>query len=531
MIKRFSFLQQTICILLSAFCILVMAASCTDDESFSTSRTDLLTFTIDTVKMDTVFSRVPAATKSFWIHNNSTNGIRCAKVALEKGNQIGFRVNVDGEYLSSERGYQLNDIEVRKGDSIRVFVELTSPEQGKIEPSLIEDNLVFQLESGAQQRVNLNAWSWDAIKLSNHVVKGTQEFSGERPIVVYGGIKVDSTATLIINEGTTLYFHNGAGIDVYGSLLCNGTAEKNVILRGDRLDRMFDYLPYDLVSGQWKGLHFHSSSFDNSLTYTDIHSAFDGVVCDSSSTKSLKLLVENSTIHNCQGYGLKAENSVIGIQASRISNTLHDCVSLNSGFTEIRNCTLAQFYPFDSNRGMALHFSDEKNDVKNVSYVGTNGLSCFNSIVTGFADDVVLGQMNDTTGTYSYFFANNVLRTPQIKDDSIRFVNNIWEKELEDSLSKVADEWKKSHPTAQSDTLKLPTTGENMFVLVSHDTQHYDFHLDSLACAIGKANAEYLPSCDRDGKRYNPQKPDTGCYSLSTSQKNYTKSYLRRRRF
>ncbi len=500
--------------MLSAFCLLFMATSCTDDESFSTSRADLLTFATDTVKMDTVFSKVPAATKSFWIYNNSSYGIRCTKVALEKGNQTGFRVNVDGEYLSAERGYQLNDIEVRKGDSIRVFVELTSPEQGKIEPSLIEDNLLFQLESGVSQKINLNAWSWDAVKLTNYEVKGFQELTGEKPIVVYGGIKVDSTAALFINKGTTIYFHDGAGIDVYGRLICYGSAEENVTLRGDRLDRMFDYLPYDLVSGQWKGLHFYSSSFNNSLSFTDLHSAFDGIVCDSSSTQSLKLKVANSTIHNCQGYGLKAENSVINIVASQITNTLKDCVSLNSGFTQITNSTLAQFYPFDSKRGMALHFTDAKNDPSKISYIGSNGLLCANSIVTGFADDVILGEMNDTTGTYGYYFANNVLRTPRIADDTIRFVNNIWEKELEDSISDSSQ-----------------TTGEKMFVLVSHDMQHYDFHLDTLSCAIGKGTTEYLPQNDRDGKPYDPSKPDIGCYSLSTSQKNNTKSYLRRRRF
>lgn len=529
--RRFSFLHYAFCNLLSAFCIILIAASCTDDESFSTSRSDLLTFTTDTVKMDTVFSKVPAATKSFWIYNNSTDGIRCTKVALEKGNQTGFRVNVDGEYLSSERGYLLNDIEVRKGDSIRVFVELTSPEQGKIEPNLIEDNLVFQLESGVMQKINLNAWSWDAVKLTNHVVTGTQEFSGERPIIVYGGIKVDSTATLVLGEGTTLFFHDGAGLDIYGKLTSNGTADKPVTLRGDRLDRMFDYLPYDLISGQWKGVHFYSSSFENSLKFTDIHSAFDGIVCDSSSTQTLKLLVENSTIHNCQGYGVKAENSVVGLIASQITNTLNDCVNLNSGFTEIRNSTLAQFYPFDSKRGMALHFTDEKNDVNNVAYVGSNGLSCTNTIITGFDSDVILGQMNDTTGTYGYYFANNVLRTPRIENDTIRFVNNIWEKELEDSLGKAADDWKRSHAGSLEDMPKQPTTGEKMFVLISHDMQHYDFHLDSLSCAIGGANAEYLPEYDRDGKAYNPNKPDIGCYSLSTSQKNYTKNFLRRRRF
>lgn len=495
--------------------VLSLFAACTDDESFSNSRADLLTFATDTVKMDTVFSRVPAPTKSFWIFNNSKDGIRCSQIKLEKGNQTGFRVNVDGDYLSAERGYQLNDIEIRKGDSLRVFVEVTTPMQGQIDPKLVEDNLVFNLESGVSQKVNLNAWSWDAEKITNLKVTGKETFTNERPIVVYGGITVDSAAILTINPGTTLYFHEDAGMEVFGRLLAEGTPEQPVTLRGDRLDHMFDYLPYDLVSGQWKGIHFNAYSSGNELNFTDLHSAYDGIVCDSSSLNRLKLNIQYSTIHNCQGYGLKAEHCVIGMIGSQITNTLNDCVSLNGGFTEIINCTIAQFYPFDSNRGMALRFSDEKNSSSKISFVGANGLTCANTIITGFADDVIMGEMNDTTGTYSYYFDSNVMRTPQVKDDNVHFKDIIWEKELEDSLT-------------SADSTK---TGEKMFVLVSHDTQHYDFHLvDSFACAAGKASASMLAPNDRDGKEYNPKKPDIGCYSLSTSQKNYTKSSLWRRR-
>lgn len=533
--------------------LLIVLFACTDDESFTTSRSNLLTFATDTVKMDTVFSKVPAPTKSFWIYNNSSDGIRCSQIKLENGNQTGFRVNVDGEFLSAERGYLLNDIEIRKGDSLRVFVEVTTPMQGQIEPKLVEDNLVFNLESGVSQKINLNAWSWDAEKISNLHIKGSKRFTAERPILVYGGITIDSLSTLFIDAGTTLYFHEDAGIDVFGRLITEGTPEQPVTLRGDRLDNMFDYLPYDLVSGQWKGLHLNASSLNNELTFTDLHSAYNGIVCDSSSLNSLKLDIQYSTIHNCQGYGIQANHSVIGIIGSQITNTLNDCVSVNGGFTEIVNCTIAQFYPFDSNRGAALSFSDELNDANKISYVGTNGLTCANTIVTGFADDVVMGQMNDSTGTYTYYFENDVMRTPQVKDDNVHFVNVIWEKELEDSIAKVNNpnsrariseplstcRAKISEPQftsranlSEPQALKDSTmTGEKMFVLVSHDTQHYDFHLDSHACAVGKASTDFLAPNDRDGKPYDTTKPDIGCFSLSTSLKNNTKNSLRRRKF
>ena len=57
-------------------------------------------------------------------------------------------MNVDGTFLGQAAGFQTSDVEIRKGDSIRVFVELTSALQEKNEPQLVEDDLVFTLESG-----------------------------------------------------------------------------------------------------------------------------------------------------------------------------------------------------------------------------------------------------------------------------------------------------------------------------------------------------------------------------------------------
>ena len=37
------------------------------------------------------------------------------------------------------------DLEVRKGDSLQVFVELTAPENRQLEPQQLEDHLLFQL--------------------------------------------------------------------------------------------------------------------------------------------------------------------------------------------------------------------------------------------------------------------------------------------------------------------------------------------------------------------------------------------------
>lgn len=490
------------------FVILVYVASfvflgaCVDDDSFSLSPSNTLTFATDTVSMDTVFSTVPTSTRSFWVYNKSGDGIRCTKVRLAAGNQTGFRVNVDGEYLSPASGYQVSDVEIRKKDSIRVFVELTSPENGKTGPQLLEDNLIFQLESGVEQRVNLKAYTWDAKLIKD--LKVTEDMTLEsvsKPVVVYGDITVDSFTTLRITAGSTVYFHADAGIDVYGQLITEGTAENNVVLRGDRMDNMFDYLPYDRVSGQWQGIKFNGSSYGNELNYTDIHSTFDGVVCDSSDLNRSKLLVNNSTIQTCQGYGLKSINSTVDVRNTLIANTLNNCVAVYGGNITLQHCTLAQFYPFDSNRGAALMYANSIDEKP----LPLNRMDCINSIVTGYGVDQVSGvDIDDGETAFNYRFINSLLRTPDPTEE-----NKDNEENFEDKLINVIFE-----DVDEPDSI----AGEEHFRLVDIDKQQYDFHLNADSPAIDKAEpASSLPQ-DRDGTQRD-NKPDIGCYEFVEEQK------------
>ena len=471
--------------ILSAMTVVLIALfSCTDDDDFTTSPANRLDFSLDTVRLDTVFSQVPTATKTFWVYNHSGSGIRCSSVRLEKGNQTGFRVNVDGVYLGASAGYQVSDVEIRNRDSIRVFVELTSPLNKKTDPTLLEDNLIFDLESGTQQKVNLNAWTWDAIRYTDMVIDRDSVISTSRPVIIYGGIKVAEGATLTITEGTTLYFHENAGIDVYGKLNILGTAEQNVTLRGDRIDRMFDYLPYDRVSGQWQGIHIHETSYDNYINFADIHSTYSAVVCDSADVDKVKLNLYNSVIHNCQGYGLVATHCVVDVVNCQITNALNDCVAFYGGVARLMQCTIAQFYPYDANRGAALRFAN----VRDGKPLPLYSFNCINCLVTGYDDDVVMGEA-DTTANYSFHFDHCLLRTPAI-EDTVNVRDVIWEN--------------------PKDTVGC---GTKHFKNIDIDLIKYDFRLDSMSIAIGKAAViEDLPN-DRLGYRRDDE-PDIGCYEF-----------------
>ena len=424
--------------------------ACEDDDNFSSSSGLRLTFEMDTLKMDTVFSRSASSTYRFWVYNDNTEGLRLSSVRLSKGNQTGFRVNVDGSYLDNSNGSQVNNLEIRRKDSILVFVELTPFDARQLEPRLVEDDLVFSLESGTIQKVNLQAMAWDAERWDHLTLQHDTTITSERPIIVFGKLTIPQDVTLTL-KNATLYFHDQAGIDVHGTLITD-----SCLLRGDRLDRMFSYLPYDRVSGQWGGLHFYETSTKNILTDTEIRNSSDyAILCDSAAfdATELRLNLLRCVIHNGEGTGLACRNANIRLQLCQISNMAGECLAIVGGQTQIHRCTLAQFYPYDGNRGAALMFSDT---------LPLQNLLCDSSIITGYADDVIMGIRTDTTRVFEYRFMHSLLRTPKVETaDSVRFTDIIWE------------------------TPKDSIQGTRHFRLIDEDNFIYDFHLDSLSTAKG----------------------------------------------
>ncbi len=430
--------------------------ACSFDESFTMDSSARLTFSTDTVRLDTVFSNVGSSTYSFWVYNFSSDGIRLQSVRLRQGNQTGFRVNVDGSYLDNSTGSIVTGLEIRKGDSIRVFVELTAPDNGQDVAQTVEDDLVFTLESGVVQNMHLRGCSWDALLLNNVVVShDSVMMEPKKPVVIYGGIRVDSAATLTIRN-TQLFFHGDAGINVYGTLKTD-----SVLMRGDRLDHMFAYLPYDRLSGQWMGVRFHKQSFYNELRDTEIRNAKTGVQCDTAfniKSTEKRLLMERCIVHNSEGNGVELNYSVAELIDCQLTNALGDCIVAYGGSVFINGCTMAQFYPFSASRGAAIRFTN----YKGINTYPLDTLDCRMSIVTGYDTDVLMGDTspNDSLAAFKYYFENSLLRTPEV-EDTLRFRDIKWE--------------------YVTDTIQ----GRKHFVLIDNKNYRYDFHLDSLSTAHG----------------------------------------------
>ena len=370
------------------FLFLLSFAACDDYDSFTTDRSHTLRFSADTVTFDTLLTTVASSTQTLTVFNLGDKGLRIATVHLEGGAASPFRVNIDGQDMSRSEANRVTDFEVRRRDSIMVRIELTLPRAADDAPFAVDDGLVFTLESGVQQRVALTAVGQNADFIQALVVRKDTTLTARRPIVIRDSLVVAHKATLTLEAGTRLMFHDGAGLTVRGRLVARGTREAPVVLRTDRTDRMFDYLPYDRLPSRWEGVRLAATSLDNELDYVDLHGAKWGIACDSTGIDAgVKLTLTNSRLHFLGGDGLASDNCRLVVANSEISNTLGHCVRLLGGDARFTHCTLAQFYPLSALRGDAVNISFYNDSLGYQPLVRADFTNC---VVTGYAEDVII---------------------------------------------------------------------------------------------------------------------------------------------
>lgn len=465
-----------------------IGTSCSDYDSWTTSPTAQLTMSQDTVAFDTIITEQGSTTKTLIVFNHNDKGLRISRVALAQGASSHFRVNVDGQYLTSGVG---EDFEVRRKDSIYVRIEVKLPDQNSDAIRDFEDQLLFTLESGVQQRVILTASGMDVVIMKGEIIAADRTLDAKRPYVIYDSLVVAPGATLTLPEGCTLMFHDHTSLLVHGTLKANGTLAKPVTLRGDRTDRMFPYLPYDNTPNRWGGIHFYADSKDNELTQCDIHAGDYGIICDSTALTEDSdplLLMEDCIVHNIGGPGLVFTHCRTQVTGTQISNTLGRCVDIEGGAHTFVHCTIAQFYPLSAQRGDALYMADMEGETIYRPLLWCHFINC---VITGYAEDVIMGNLAETTfAEVDFAFQNSLLRT--VVSDDQRFQDVRYD--LPDSLD---------------------VNGEHHFVLFDTHNFLYDFAPDSLSAIRGLADPEFskLFPVDRRGvNRLADGAPDAGAY-------------------
>ena len=336
------------------------------DEKISSNPSLKLSFSKDTLLFDTVFTTIGSSTSKIMVYNPNKENVNISAVWLEKGADSYYHINVDGEQRTNNH---FTNVELRAGDSLFIFVEVKVDINSLNQPFEVKDFLNF-LTNGNRQQIHLLAYGQNMTVLRNKTIQNDTTLTAEKPYVVYGDLVVDSGATLRIEPGCKFYFHdmeslatvdtltkksyyNGkllhifkqSSLVVYGNLIAEGKREKPILLRGDRTDKIFEDIPYNLVSNQWGGVLLLSKEGNHSFNFVRMNSGYVGIFFSNSDRNFRpKLKIENSRIHNFLKYGLVAQNGDVLVTNSEISNTGAYSVYLNGGKHRFIHSTIANYF-------------------------------------------------------------------------------------------------------------------------------------------------------------------------------------------
>lgn len=445
-------------------------ASCMVDDSYSSETNVGLAFSEDTVSLDTIFTSTPSTTKSMWVYNRSKENLRF-DIDLVGGNQQGFRVNANGRFLSPLIGSRLHDVELKRNDSLRIYVEVTPENVSSALETSLTDLLTFGFSNGFKQSVVLRAHVLKAIVIQSLSLDRDTVLAGDVPYLVKESIVVHKDKTLTLDAGTKFYFESGACLKVDGRLICKGTPDRLVVFRGSRFDKIAEGIPYDRISGQWQGIRFGGLSYENVLEYVDIHSAHDALYCDSAQDNNRRRLsLRQCQVYNNDGYGLFASNSNIDMENCIFANSAKSCMEFHGGTISLNGVTATQFYPFSGGQGKALLLSNGS----------SLDFQASNSIITGYGNSEIDFNKTNKPYSFNYNFRNSLIRLakPSEPEDLQHFQEVVFE-DADDSIG----------------------VGIKQFDGINTELFFYRFNLNKLSKAIGVADPLSTPQVDVYGRK------------------------------
>lgn len=304
------------------------------EDGFETSPSAQPRFSADTLSLGVQFAERPSPTYTLTIHNPHSKQLLLSSVKMRSGEH--FRINVDGA-----AGTDFSNVEIRPKDSIYVFVEGTFPPTGL----LGEQNVLDYLDvttNGQTRSVVVTAQCVDGVELRHHTVDSDVTFTADRPYLVTDTLFVAKDATLTLEAGASLLFHDRAALIVEGRLLSNGTAQAPVTMRGDRTGAVVADISFDVMANQWEGVRFLEESAGNALSHTNIVNTCQGVALDSLS----ELTLVNCRFTNSGSVLVTAYGANLTAVGSELSNGRDALLLASDSEIRIDRCTLANWYLF-----------------------------------------------------------------------------------------------------------------------------------------------------------------------------------------
>lgn len=399
------------------FFVAVLMTSCIDD-SISTSPSHQPTFSVDTLQLGTVFTDELTVTHKFAVHNRNGKGINISDIRVTGVNADLFRINVDGM-----SGTTFQNVEIRANDSIYVFVEARLPQNNSDVPMAVEANIDF-LTNGVMRSVVVHADGQDVHRMRAVTIDNDARFTSGKPYQIFDSLVVAPGATLTLDPGADLRFHDGAIFIVRGTLISNGTVDNPVNICGDRTGNVITNITFDLMSRQWYGLQFTVSSVSNRMSHTHLRNTWYGVVVSGDGLvepdSTPKLWMQNCKLRNSGDLVLEVYDADVYAVGCEFAEAANGVVYLQGGDHVFNHCTFANYYLFSAISGPAValaHLSAE--DAVDSSTPYTSALFS-NCIIYGLGADIAPG---DLTGT-QVLLRNCLLKSNGTDDDN--FVDCLW---------------------------------------------------------------------------------------------------------
>lgn len=454
--------------------IFTLAVSSCINDDITDSPSATLSFSNDTINFGPIFTDLTTPTARLLVYNRNDKGVNISSIRFQNP-ETPFRLNVDGV-----SGESFTDVEIRGNDFIFIFLECYIEADETVEPYRVSDKLEF-ITNGVKQEVEVEAWAWNVTRLRALTIEEDMTLTAVRPYVIFDTLTVGSSATLKVDPGAWLLFHDKATMKVKGKLLALGDTENFIRMSGDRLDDILPDVAYDQLAGQWGGIEITEESFGNRMEYVNMRSTVSGLRIDSCSDLSKnKLTLVNSWLHNSQGNVLSSEYAAVDAYGCCFSEAAGSVVSLVGGQHNFVQCTIANAYLFSSfyqpnlYLGHVVPTDAEENEEP---LMKANFENC---IIWGEIGDPLFP--GDLTGSSVYM--RNILLKANGSDDE-NFINCIWN---EDPL----------YYTIRSD-------------------YYFDYRLQPDSPALGAGNPAYItPEClyDMDGlNRLGEGNPALGAYA------------------
>ncbi len=375
--------------------------SCIED-GFDTRPSAQPTFSVEELDMGVQFTENPSPTALLMVYNRNSKQINLSDIRLREGQY--FRINVDGQ-----SGREFSDVEIRPNDSIYVFVECTLPPTPSAAPEEMVDYIDIQT-NGVTRSVPIKALAQNVERHRDETITESTTWTAEVPHVIFDTLRVAPGATLTLEPGVNLLFHDKSALRVDGTLLSLGTAEQPVRFTGDRTGNVVADISYDVMSNQWHGVIFGRGSTGNRLTHTEILNTCAGLALDS----LVDLTMINSRIYNSGTTLIAARGgSKILALGCELSNAASALLLAEGGDFRFYRSTLANWYLFKWPDMAIVEFLDAPQT--HAEFV--------NSVIYG--RDSALNDYSEKPEEADIWF-RRVCFAVAGKDDA-RFINCLWE--------------------------------------------------------------------------------------------------------